>query len=80
MPWTNRKTGIILLITISMLLALYLGPMDGFRHGHFYEEYDISLIAEADKHDQISLENEFEMEFSPKKDYLNGFSLYFSAN
>ena len=78
MPWTNRKTGIILLITINMLLALYLGPMDGFRHGHFYEEYDISLIAEEDKYDQISLENAFEMEFSPKKEYLNGFSLYFS--
>ena len=66
----------IILIMLSFLFVIYIGPMKGFCHGHYYEEYDFSQISEDDKFEQISLENnDFEMEFSPKKDYLNGFSI-----
>ncbi|WP_143008455.1 hypothetical protein [Pseudobutyrivibrio sp. YE44] len=58
-------------------MAILIGPMDYFRHGHYYEEYDFTQIAEEDWKDQISLENEaYEMEFSPIKYYLNGFSIF----
>ena len=73
----NKRAGIIILIVLCVLMAILIGPMDYFRHGHYYEEYDFTQIAEEDWEDQISLENEaYEMEFSPVKDYLNGFSIF----
>lgn len=76
MKLVNRKLNIIILLVLLGFLAIYIGPMNGFRHGHYYEEYDVSQIADEDWYDQISLENgDYEMEFSPVKDYLNGFSI-----
>ena len=38
----NKRTGIIILILLCVLMAMLIGPMDYFRHGHYYEEYNIS--------------------------------------
>ena len=66
----------IFVIALSVLIMIYIGPMNGLSHGHYYEEYDFSQIAEDDWQEQINLENEdFEVIFSPLKNYLNGFSI-----
>ncbi len=77
MKLVTKKTEIIVLLVLLTVLAILIGPMDVFRHGCYYEEYDYSQIADGDWKEQISLEyDDYEMEFSPSKDYLNGFSIY----
>ncbi len=77
MKKVNKKAGIIVLMIFFAFFAVLIGPIDYFRHGYYYEEYDFSQIPKEDWKDQISLENQdYEMEFSPIKDNLDGFSIF----
>ena len=65
--------------TILILISIiFIGPINGFRHGHYVEEYYVKHIAPEDWQQQIPVENGvgYEMQFSPVKDFMNGFSIY----
>ena len=66
--------------TILILISIiFIGPINGFRHGHYVEEYYVKHIAPEDWQQQIPVENGvgYEMQFSPVKDFMNGFSIYY---
>lgn len=73
----NKKTiGFALISVIAILFILFLGPMDGFRHGFYAEEIDTSQIAEQDWYDTVDLSNGYQIAFSPKKNHFAGISIY----
>ncbi|WP_028234395.1 hypothetical protein [Pseudobutyrivibrio sp. MD2005] len=66
-------------ITVLILLGvLLIGPLNVFRHGHYVEEYYVRHIAPEDWQQQIPVETGvgYEMQFSPVKDFMNGFSIF----
>ncbi len=73
----NRKLAAFIANTVVMLLILIvLGPLDVFRHGYFCDEIDYAQIAEEDIIDSVPLGSEdYEMVFSPKKDYFAGLEI-----
>lgn len=74
---SKRKICIIISTLIMLVISVYIGPMDGFKHGFFTEPIDCGQIADNDFLDTISLEtNDYEMRFMPKKNYLSGFEIY----
>jgi hypothetical protein len=76
MKLKSNKIAIIILIVLRAFMIILIGPMNHFTHGHYYEEYDFDQIVNDAIHNQISLKDEnYEMTFSPVKDYLNGFSI-----
>ena len=73
----NKVKGFCIFSVLVAFLIIFIGPINGFRHGHYYEEYYFGHIEPQDWQDQISLENNYyEMQFKPVKDFLNGFSVY----
>lgn len=72
----RKKTGFALISAGVILFMLFMGPMDGFKHGFFAEEIDTSQIAEQDWHDMVDLTNGYQMSFSPKKSHFAGISIY----
>lgn len=73
----KKVIGFCVLSVLLAFLIIFVGPFDGFRHGHYYEEYYFKHIEPQDWQDQISLESDYyEMQFKPVKKYFNGFSIY----
>lgn len=73
----NRRRWIAVFLIIWSILAIFIGPLDGFRHGHYYEEFNNNLISEEDWHDNLSLKDDHEVDFMPMRKYLNGISVIF---
>lgn len=71
-----KKLGLIIWTVLIFFMIIYIGPMDGFYHGCYSEEIDFSRIKAGDWLEKISLENPYEMQFSPLKNHLSGASIY----
>lgn len=65
------------MLIVLAFLAVFMGPMDGFRHGRYYEEISTNLISEEDWRDNVSLKEDYEIEFMPTGNYLNGISVIY---
>lgn len=73
----KNKIGAIAITIIMIMIIVYIGPIDGFRHGYFTDAIDCGQIDENDFLDTVSLEDDdYEMSFTPKKRYLSGFEIY----
>lgn len=73
----KNKIGAIAITIIMIMIIVYIGPIDGFRHGYFTDAIDCGQIDENDFLDTVSLEDDdYKMSFTPKKRYLSGFEIY----
>lgn len=74
----KRKKLLCIFFTVLLAaLILYVGPMDGLRHGFFAEELDLESIAEEDFEEAVPLnESGYSVIFSPLKPYFAGISLH----
>ena len=73
----SRQVALTAIATILLAMFLiFLGPMDGFRHGYYPEEIDISKIDAEDWLGSVSTEEGYEMELSPQRNYITGFEIY----
>ncbi len=73
----NRKLLEIIIGTLLLIiLVIYIGPVDGFTHGYFVDEVDYNQIIKQDFIGTVSLEESYEMRFSPQKAHMNGVEIY----
>ncbi len=73
----KQKIGLIVSTLIMLIAIVFLGPMDAFTHGFFYDEIDCSQIAKDDFKDSVDLgSGAYEMSFSPQDRHMVGFEIY----
>ena len=74
-----KWAGLIVTILLSVIMVILIGPADVFTHGFYTERINIWEIPGQNYLEEIYLgENDYEMQFSPKKDHLRGFEIVVS--
>lgn len=72
----KRYIGFITISIIMFIFLIYMGTVDGFRHGYYSDEIETDQIAEQDWYDIIDLSQEYQMIFSPCKNHFAGISIF----
>lgn len=75
----NRRATYKIVVTILIIgLIALIGPMDYFAHGFYSDEINISGINDS-KWENISLEKDISLTFSPGQDHFTGFEIYLTG-
>ena len=76
MPKNKKLIGLIPIMLAVIVLIIFIGPADGFKHGYYSEEMPIWDLPWQNYLEGISLDTSYgEIDFSPVKDHFAGFEI-----
>lgn len=72
----RNKIAFLIISLIVFIFIIFFGPMDIFTHGYYSEEVDIVKLVADDLWGEISLAEDYEVQFTPQHNHMVGVEIY----